>query len=345
MVRATVFACYLLSAICCLAADITVTPKSGSENGGDLVTLSGLTACNDCPGPTVRFGGVFSPQVTNLGNGVLQAITPPHVPGTVDVSVDPGFGGTVTNAFTYVTSGTLISANYERILIPLSLGSQQFPGAYGSLWASEIWVYNGNPWAGEMLFGNPDATCCPKTLIEAGEMRKADYIASSLTPFGIVAWVQKGSSRGMNFSLQVRDVSRAKLHSGTEMPVVHESEFHDSIDLLNVPIEPSSSRTALRVFNLDAPNQFPIRIVITRAAGGDPLVDDNTVVLRIAGVGGTVPSFARFVSLDDLAGRYPQIVGVGPVQISVSTGTDAKVWAFAAVTNNATQLITTVLPH
>jgi hypothetical protein len=320
-------------------ADISVTPTSGSQTGGDVVTVSGLT-CTDCSTATIRFGGVASPRVTAVSSGTVQAITPPHVPGTVAVTSDAGSG---SPSFTYVS--TFVSSNYERVLIPLSLGAGQFPGAYGSLWASELWIFNGNPWTGEVLWGNPDATCCPKNVLEAGEMRKADYVASTQTPFGLVAWLQKGSSRGMTFSLQVRDVSRAKLHSGTEMPLVHESEFHESIDLLNVPIEPASSRAALRVFNLDAPNQIPIRIVITPAAGGDPLVDDSTVFLRIAGVGGSVPSFARFVSLDDLAARYPQIANAGRVQISVSTGTDAKVWAFAAITNNATQLITTVLPH
>jgi hypothetical protein len=176
------------------------------------------------------------------------------------------------------------------------------------------------------------------------ETRDARYIVASSTPFGLVAWAQKGSLRGLSFSLQVRDVSRAKLHSGTELPVVPESEFRESVDLLNVPIEPSSARTALRIYTLDTTKELPVRIAISPAAGGDPLVND-TVVLQPGGFGGAFQSFAFFSSLDDLATRYPVLNGAGPVQITVSTASKTPIWAFSAITNNDTQLITTVVPH
>jgi IPT/TIG domain len=321
----------------------TSSPTRGTTTGGDLITITNAGQCTDgCPAPRVQFGGVLSPRVV-VHAGYVTAITPPHSAGTVQVTVDPiGPVGT----FTYVPSGSIIDPNYERVLIPLSLGTGQFPGAYGSLWASEIWIHNANPFASEVLFGNPDCTSCGlnQPVINAGELRDARYIAANGVPFGLIAWTQKGAEGGLTFSLQVRDVSRAKLHSGTEMPVIYESQFRDSITLLNVPIEPASSRSALRIFNLDAANQLPVRIVIRPVAGGDPLVDD-TIYLRIAGFGGVVPSFARYTSVDDLAARYPQLAGAGNVWITVTTPDASKIWAFAAVTNNDTQLITTVVPH
>lgn len=335
------FFCCLLSAVCCLNAEIVISPIQASETGGDLVTISGLS-CLDCTNAVIRFGGTPAQKVTTPGIGVVQAITPPHTRGTFDVTTDDG---TLANAFTYVAAGTFIASNFEPILIPLSLGASQFPGGYGSLWASELWINNGNRWTSELLFGNPDGTCCAGPIVTPAETRNGQYIASTQSAFGLLAWVQKGSSKGYTFELQARDVSRAKLHSGTEMPVVHAAEFKDSIDLLNVPIEPASSRIALRVFNLDSNREFPVHVVITPAAGGEALVDDETLVVRQIAAGGTVRSYARYGSFDDLAARYPQLANVGRVQITVSTTGTEKIWAFVAVTNNATQLITTVMAH
>ncbi len=336
-------ACSLLPAVCCLA---DIFPKSGTETGGDVVTISGLTPCNPCTTPTVKFDGVTSPRVTTTGSGTIQVITPPHAPGPVGITISPASSGSVSDAFTYVQRETLLTDNFERVLIPLSLGSKQFPGAYFSLWASELWIYNSNPWSSEILFGNPDANCCPSPVIAGAETLNASYVGSSQQAFGILVWLQKGSSRGINFSLQVRDVSRAKIQSGTEMPVVRESEFKYTIDLLNVPIDPGSSRTALRIFNLDGTTQLvPVHIVITKAGAGDVLADDSGVALRAVGESRGIPSFARYTSLDDLVLRYPQLAGAGPIEISVSTSGSQKIWAFAAVTNNNTQLITTVFPH
>ncbi|GEM_PF-895145 len=343
IVRLGVFlSCALLPAVCCLA---DIFPRSGSETGGDVITISGLNACSPCVAPSVRFGGVASQKVSVVSSGTLQVITPPHVPGAVNITIEPSSFGSVSVPFTYTTSGTLLKDNFERVLIPLSLGAKQFPGAYFSLWASELWIYNSNPWNSEILFGNPDSNAGSRPVIAAGETRNASYVGSSQQAFGLLVWVQRGSSRGINFSLQIRDISRAKIQSGTEMPIVRESEFKDTIDLLNVPIDPGISRTALRIFNLDATGQVPVHIVITRAGGGEVLVDDSSVLLLVAGFGGTVQTFAHFVSLDDLFLRYPQLAGAGPVEISISTAGSEKIWAFAAVTNNNTQLITTVFPH
>lgn len=339
--RAFILGCLLSVAGCLEAQQLAITPTQGTETGGDAVTISGLS-CIDCSGAVIRFAGTPSPKVTAIAVGVVQAITPPHAPSTVDVTTDDG---TLAKVFTYVQAGTFLASNFEAVLIPLSLGAKQFPGGYGSLWASELWIYNGNRWASELLFGNPDNNGGASPVVIQGETRNGQYISSAQSAFGLLAWVQKGSAKAFTFELQARDVSRAKLHSGTEMPVVHESEFRDSIDLLNVPIEPASSRIALRVFNLDSSREFPVHVVITPAAGGEALVDDETLIVRGGAGGGTFRSYARYGSDDDLVARYPQLANAGRVHISVSTTGTEKIWSFVAVTNNATQLITTIMPH
>jgi hypothetical protein len=335
----------LLLALAAVPALAELSPVRGTTSGGDAVVISDLT-CGACTPVTVTFGGIASPRIVSSGNNRVVAITPPHAAGAVTVVLSAGATQNV-GTFTYVASGTIIDDNYERALIPLSLGGGQFPGAYGSVWASELWIHNSNSFATEVLFGNPD--CAPncsltRPVVNPGETRDARYMAATGVPFGLIAWVQKGGEEGLTFSLQVRDISRARLHSGTEMPVVYESKFRDSLTLLNVPLEPASSRTAVRVFNLDASNQLPVRILITPAATNEVLVDD-TLNLRQAGVGGLVPAFARYTSVDDLVARYPQLNGISAVRITLSTPDATRIWAFAAVTNNETQLITTVVPH
>src|SRR5690242_16382179 len=106
------FFCCLLSAVCCPAmhAQLAVSPTQGTETGGDLVTVSGLS-CTDCTGAIIRFGSTPSPKVTGAGIGVAQVITPPHGIGTVDVTTDDG---TISKAFTYVQAGTYVASNFER---------------------------------------------------------------------------------------------------------------------------------------------------------------------------------------------------------------------------------------
>ena len=74
----------------------SVNPTSGAASGGTLVTITGT---NFVANTTVSFGGTASPNVTVVGATSIQAVTPAHAAGTVNV--------VVTNPDTQ--SGTLIS--------------------------------------------------------------------------------------------------------------------------------------------------------------------------------------------------------------------------------------------
>jgi hypothetical protein len=65
-----------------------VTPSSGPDAGGTLVTISGT---GFQPGATVSVGGVPATGVTVMDPARISATTAPHVAGTVDVAVtNPG---------------------------------------------------------------------------------------------------------------------------------------------------------------------------------------------------------------------------------------------------------------
>ena len=76
------------------------TPGFGESSGGTEVAISG-SAFTD--GLTVSFGGVTATAVTVRGDSELTAVTPPHDPGKVDVTVAAPDGQTATlqGGFTY----------------------------------------------------------------------------------------------------------------------------------------------------------------------------------------------------------------------------------------------------
>lgn len=78
----------------------SVSPNSGSSNGGTNVSISGS---NFSTGSTVKFGGVNATNVNVVNSNLITATTPAHASGTVDVvvtSVDLQ-NGTLTNGYSY----------------------------------------------------------------------------------------------------------------------------------------------------------------------------------------------------------------------------------------------------
>ena len=78
----------------------SVSPNSGSSNGGTNVTISGS---NFSAGSTVQFGGVNATNVNVVNANQITATTPAHASGTVNVvvtTVDQQ-SGTLTNGYTF----------------------------------------------------------------------------------------------------------------------------------------------------------------------------------------------------------------------------------------------------
>ena len=81
----------------------SVSPNSGSTNGGTSVTITGT---NFSAGATVTFGGTAASNVNLVSSTSITATTPAHAAGAVNVVVTNSGGpsGTLTNGFTYTTS-------------------------------------------------------------------------------------------------------------------------------------------------------------------------------------------------------------------------------------------------
>ena len=87
----------------------SVTPSSGSINGGDSVTITGT---NFYGTPTVTFGGTASSSVTLVDSNTLSVTTPAGSAGAVDVVVTnpDSQSATLTGGFTYVNPAPTVSS-------------------------------------------------------------------------------------------------------------------------------------------------------------------------------------------------------------------------------------------
>lgn len=81
----------------------SITPASGSVNGGTAVTLTGAYFASDV---TIDFDGISATGVTFVDSATVTAVTPPGVTGQVfvDLSIGGGTGYTSTT-FTYLDPG------------------------------------------------------------------------------------------------------------------------------------------------------------------------------------------------------------------------------------------------
>ena len=81
----------------------SITPNSGTANGGTAVTITGT---GFLAGATVKLGGTAATGVTVVSSTSITATTPAHAAGAVSVVVTntDAQTGTLTNGYTYTTS-------------------------------------------------------------------------------------------------------------------------------------------------------------------------------------------------------------------------------------------------
>ncbi|MCL5289261.1 MAG: IPT/TIG domain-containing protein [Acidobacteria bacterium] len=88
----------------------SVNPTSGAASGGTLVTIAGTDFQANA---TVSFGGTASPNVTVVSATSIQAVTPAHAAGAVNVVVTnpDAQTGTLTNGFTFNAPPTVTNVS------------------------------------------------------------------------------------------------------------------------------------------------------------------------------------------------------------------------------------------
>ena len=339
----------LLSASALHAVTITsVSPNTAPTGGGTTVTIKGTGfaeyAIRTPAGPPdVYFRGLPARSVELIDSETLRVVTPPHFAGPAWIHVDQGSNGhaSIYDAFTY--HGDFPEAAFERILLPVF--TPPVKGAFGSEFRTELRVAKKSFAQNVFLFGlEPECrvSACifdpfaPWPLFQFGDIdpHRLEYTG---TP-GRFLYVPNDQANLLSINLRVHDVTRSALNFGTEMPVVREREFVDpreSLLFLGVPSDPRF-RNTLRVYTTAGATEIRVDIeghgtFYAPVQGGDGVFE---------------PVYAVFSGFPVDAGPLRVTVGLAENTSPISGGDLRQpFWGFITVTNNETQLISTITPQ
>lgn len=343
-------------------AIVSISPSSGPASGLSfvLITLEGMGS--GCPGPAceivVRFGGVAATRVVIFDDEHLTALTPPHVPGTVSVTVERSGMPAVsaTDVYTYVS----LESFFEKVLIPVTTWG---PGAFDSQWLTEIVVHNRafvNVELGNKVFdfGPCDSACgCEGRNIAFAQVTQfVSECQVPSDPAGMILHVPRKNpeNTALEIQVRVRDVSRDFDDWGTQIPVVRERDLRSEIfSILNVPTD-SRYRLRLRVFAPDRDPNSEVGVWLYNAVTGEqlgnqvlPLMDDGAEPVP------TIPALRPGFAQIDLLSTFPRMSEADTVRVEIAPGRRSiselpeqriRVWAMITATNNNSQRVTIISP-
>lgn len=228
----------------------------------------------------------------------------------------------------------------ERVLIPVAfLG--EMAGGYGSRWTVQVHGYNASDrYIRVKPFGNCSFGACPAIPADARSAFSISPYNGVIPGGGLFIYVDDPDHEAVRFNVRIHDVSRQDETWGTELPVVRESEISEGtiVDLLELPRQPGF-RTTLRIYDFAAVNA-PV-IVRLHDDAQRTVISEEVVPLSDAGRPLDVPSQA---ALNDFGASLG--TGTSPVRVEIiPTSPEMRIWAFATVTHNETQHVTTLTPQ
>jgi hypothetical protein len=237
---------------------------------------------------------------------------------------------------------------YESLLVPIAFSEhQRLPGAYGTLWAGEIWVHNASPIDIRSL--QETGICIPSPCpisFRSGFRGRWPSVESNGNN-GAMLHVPRQAAGSVFVSARLLELSRNSQPTGVEVPVIKESDFFTGERwLLAVPVG-EGTRAALRIYDPRALADTAVRVDFF-SPGGDFFTPAGmlieSVVLRPgddprAGYVGNFPTPVPSVAAKlNLAFDLPALAAYEYVHIKTTPLQEGRqYWVMATVTHNDTQ--------
>jgi hypothetical protein len=334
------------------APQLTVTsisPAEGPVAGSTVVEIRGTGFERPLfspvrPGTEVFFGDTRAADVGFIDETSLRVVTPAHFPGNTTVRVfnDDGSTVTVPNAFTFV--GDVLSG-FDVFLFPIF--APRSNGAFGSIFETTALVGNRHTEISELLVYGATDLCLPVvsnrplSLFSISQNEETRLSTDCSTWPARLIYAPKTTSRMLAASLRVSDITRQAESHGVEIPVVRLDQFtRDRVALIGVPSDPRF-RKMLRIYAVGT----NVDHVLVRVDGSSQHRVDLT-----PGRSPFEPAFATFTAFPtpaDLRGdqtTFNVTVDTPRAANGASPIANAPlIWAFISITNNDTQMITTVI--
>ncbi|MGA7617230.1 MAG: hypothetical protein WBX15_18860 [Thermoanaerobaculia bacterium] len=246
--------------------------------------------------------------------------------------------------------------NYDRLLLPVML---RYPvsGAYGSVWATPLWVWNSGQENVPFVQGNGTCGvegCSGPPVLPAGELYQwgLTYYGDASNP-GVFVSVWKEKEDSVQLQLRITDLSRQELNFGTELPVVRRSGIPESapVHLLGIPTR-DPFRATLRVYDLEDPGSSRVLVRIFRVPEEQGDTGDATPFLEfpldlhyVPGEASPFPVHPGFAQVTSISDSFPAVLNYEHIAIEVKPlDPGRRIWAFVSITNNETQHVTLVTP-
>jgi hypothetical protein len=238
--------------------------------------------------------------------------------------------------------------DYRAVLIPLV--SHQLRGAHGSLWDSELHVFNASFVSLRMLGATeptPVLPIDPAVYVDGLQTRRVDLYSRDDAD-GALLYVPNTHVGAAKMSLRVRDISENATSLGDEVPVVRADHGAHELSLVDVPIDPKY-RATLRIYSF-AQEPLPVRVTIYPEDGNVPLQELDVMLQGVVNaVFEPFPPYPAYLALDPLPAAV-RAAGGDRVRIEITnfgpviTPPPPRIWAFVSLTNNETNQVTIVTP-
>lgn len=224
------------------------------------------------------------------------------------------------------------------VLVPLLVGD--LPGAGGSLWSSELTVYNAEA-ADAELYNSCVLSACSFWKVRGASALRITNARSSGFPgqfLRIATATSSGSIPEMSFQLRIFDRTRND-DWGTEIPVVRwDLLTSEELTFIGIPVD-KEFRHTIRIYT-DQGTASNVSVEYFDLDAGNLLLSLTPPFIQ----GGTILRDEGYAQIDStsLAGQLGQ---AKKLRVEVKNRLAGALWAMISVTNNQTQRVTIMRPH